>query len=262
MQDMMKNSIDDLNLRILAEEARHLANEVDDFIHNLDKYIDKREGIPEIYAMHINVFLNHYRNLCERVKQVLPEIEKSIMNSEHIIYSEYDFGTITETVIRIVATKGNVVAKLKSIAAAARALANALESFLGPHLSPQEHDRLTSLRTQIEELRDFDLNLYKHLVQAIDEYEKGHYLASSLISGKVIQYIYEKLCSMLNAFEVKGDRKVCNIELVARQVIKALEIGNEYLKELIETSKLARNYFTHDINAIQNPTKHYVPYLV
>ncbi len=247
---MTRNRINALNLRILAEEARHLGEEIEDFIYNLDRYIDTEVKNPyKIYANYINIFLNHYQDLRERIKQVLPEIENSIMDIESI----HSRDIITEITIRVISSKGEMVAKLKSIASASRAIADALELFLGPRLNPQEYDRLASLRTQIKEVRDFDLNLYKHLVQAIDEYEKGHYLASSLISGKVVQYVYEKLCSMLNAFEVKNNKKICNVELVAKRLIKILGIKTEYLKGLIETSKLARNYFTHDVNAIPEP---------
>ena len=105
----------------------------------------------------------------------------------------------------------------------------------------------------MERLSDFNLNLYKHLVKAIEEYENGHYLASALISGKVVQYIYDKLCSMFNALEKDEKGKRCKTESVASQVVKLLGIERRNLKELVETSKLARNYFTHDINAIPEP---------
>ncbi len=58
---------------------------------------------------------------------------------------------------------------------------------------------------------------------------------------------------MFNAFEVRECRKECNKELVAKHIVNSLQIDRRYMKELIETSKLARNYFIHDINAIPEP---------
>jgi len=243
---MARSGIDELKVRMLAEEARGLADEITDFIQNLDKYSgewDKRL-LAMAYAQYVERFLSHYEDLCYRVQSVLPEIESSIMDLVSVSGGD-------------IISRGEMVAILKSIAAASRALAEALDQYLGPSLSSEERDKLASLRAQIEELRDFELNLYKHLMYAIDEYEEGHYLSSSLVAGKVVQYIYEQLCKKLDASKVRDDKGGCSVELVAKQMAEVLGLKgkdrDKHLRELIKTSRLARNYFTHDINAIPEP---------
>jgi len=246
---MARSGIDELKVRMLAEEARGLADEVTDFIQNLDKYGGEwdKKLLAMAYTQYIERFLSHYENLRYRVQSVLPEIASSIM----------DPASVTRDNIIGIISRGEMVAILKSIAATSRALAEALDRYLGPSLSSEERDKLASLRAQIEELRDFELNLYKHLICAIDEYEEGHYLSSSLVAGKVVQYIYEQLCKKLDASKVRDDKGGCSAEQVAKQIAEVLGLKgkdrDKHLRELIETSRLARNYFTHDINAIPEP---------
>ena len=242
-------------LRLLAAEARNLSREISDFINNFDKFTGQKSS--QEYTYYILNFLNHYKDIYNRVRKILPEAENALMSPDSYDFEEDFMGSITKLVIdsRILSqpSKGEVIARLKSIAVASSALAEALETFIKSSTPPEDYDRLVSLREQVEGLSNFNLNLYKHLVKAIDEYENGHYLASALISGKVVQYIYDKLCSMFNALEKTESGRRCKIESVASQIVKLLGIERKYLKELVETSKLARNYFTHDINAIPEP---------
>ena len=252
----MINSKDNLiALRLLAVEARNLGKEISDFINNFDNFTDQKPS--EEYKYFILNFSNHYKDTYNRVRKILPEVENTLMNPDSYDFEDDFSGTLTKMISdsRILSqpSKGEVIARLKSIVAASNALAEALETFTKNSIPPKDYDRLFSLKEQIEGLRDFNLNLYKHLVKAIEEYENGHYLASALISGKVVQYVYDKLCSMFNALEKEEKGRRCKIESVASQVVKLLGIERRYWKELVETSKLARNYFTHDINAIPEP---------
>ncbi len=244
----------ELEIRLLASEARQLSQHVEDFIHNLERYTDKKEIIAGSYGNCIRLFLSHYRKIRERAAKLFPEISDLLPDFEPQFSNDIVEG-LTELVTQFQPTKGEMIAKLKLIATASRALAEALESLIKPHISSDEYDKLASLKNQVENLRDFNLNLYKHLIKAIEEYENGHYLASSLISGKIIQYIHDKLCSLFDAFEtVDKCRKRCNIEKVLRKMANILGLNEKkFLKESIEANKLARNYFTHDINAIPEP---------
>ena len=55
-------------------------------------------------------------------------------------------------------------------------------------LSKDELDKLSFLREELEKLSEVlpDINYERNLSEAIDEYEKGDYLASALISSRVI----------------------------------------------------------------------------
>ena len=64
-----------------------------------------------------------------------------------------------------------------------------LESIATP-LSKDELDKLSSLREELEKLSEVlpDINYGRNLEEAIDEYEKGDFLTSALISSRVIIY--------------------------------------------------------------------------
>jgi hypothetical protein len=94
----------------------------------------------------------------------------------------------------------------------------------------------------VEKLKD--INVRYHLLQAIKEYESGHHPATALIAGKVAVYAIEQLRILLSA---KSD------EEAAEKLAKALGVKDNERKLLIEkylkACKLARNFFTHDLNA-------------
>lgn len=62
-----------------------------------------------------------------------------------------------------------------------------LESIATPLLK-DELDKLSALREELEKLSKVlpDINYERNLSEAIDEYEKGDYFASALISSRVI----------------------------------------------------------------------------
>jgi len=190
--------------------------------------------------------LKQCESLRSKLRQLLPDIEIPGAGFEPNLSKPK---SPMELLITLMPTREEAAMALRSIAVTCRTIANIVEWHLGPPLSSEERDRLASLRAQIKELMDFKPNLYKHLIYAIDEYEGGHYLASSLIAGKVVQYIYEQLRNKLGASY--------DVEQIAKQMTEILGLKgkdkDKHLRELIETSKLARNYFTHDINAIPEP---------
>jgi len=107
-------------------------------------------------------------------------------------------------------------------------------------LSSETLDKLQSLRVRIkEDIEPFDLNLSRHLNEAIDEYEKGFYLGSSLISAKVIDYVIDLFPG--KEIEDKIDA------LVRERIIPA---NKKLVTSLVNTAKYARNYFSHDIRLI------------
>lgn len=103
-----------------------------------------------------------------------------------------------------------------------------------------DKDRLESLRQEIASLEGFNENLFTHVSVAIGEYEKAHYLASTMLAGKSIIYTWEQFLGQTN------EEKVSN--LIQSKLLK------ENLKgQFLRAEKKARNYFTHDISAIPQP---------
>jgi hypothetical protein len=118
-----------------------------------------------------------------------------------------------------------------------------INAIIKPALSLIEQRKLEDLRKEVEKLKD--LNARYHLLQAIEEYESGHHLASALIAGKVAVYATEQLRALFN---IKSD------EETAEKLAKALGVKDDDRRLLIEkylkACKLARNFFTHDPNAM------------
>lgn len=109
-------------------------------------------------------------------------------------------------------------------------------------LTPEVIDKLTSLRQELEKI-SIDINYEKNLKEAIKEYEQGHYLASALISSRVIIY-------SLNKIPGKTDEEKLNF-LAEKGKIEAGR--GDLRKQFIKASKEARNFFSHDIKIFATP---------
>ena len=112
-----------------------------------------------------------------------------------------------------------------------------LNNLMSPRLSDEERDKLSKLRKEVRDVMDFNVNLYKHIVAAIEAYEHEMFLAAALIAGKVICYVCDKLPG--------GNDKER-----ASNLVKLGLIDRKLRDTFIDAARKARNYFTHDINAI------------
>ena len=79
----------------------------------------------------------------------------------------------------------------------------------------------------------------KNVEEAIREFEKGAFLGSALISGRIIQYVFDQIPGReikekIKALEDKG------------LVEEKGEVPPEYV---LKAYRKARNYFSHDITA-------------
>lgn len=112
-------------------------------------------------------------------------------------------------------------------------------------LSEKETLELKTLREEYQKLfQDFpDGEKYKkNIEEAIKEAERGCFLGSTLISSRVISYIFD---------QIPGDNISQKIETLERKglVEEKGEIPPEYI---MKADKKARNYFSHNINAFPN----------
>ena len=121
-----------------------------------------------------------------------------------------------------------------------------LESIATP-LSKEELDKLTPLRKELEKLSEVlsDINYERNFKEAINEYEKGDYLASALISSRVIIYA-------LNQIPEKSDEG--RVEFLQEKGI--IEKGRKDVHaSIIKASRKARNFFSHDIKVFPTPSE-------
>ena len=106
-------------------------------------------------------------------------------------------------------------------------------------LPKDELDKLTALRTELEKLSEAlqDINYERNLKEAIDEYEKRDFLASALISSRVIIYALDQI-----------PRKNVNEKVKFLQDEGIIEKDRKDVREfIIKANKKARNFFSHDI---------------
>lgn len=116
---------------------------------------------------------------------------------------------------------------------------DALESG-GTPLSKDDLDKLTALKEQLEELLEVlpDANCEMNLKEAIDEYQRGAYLASALISSRVILYALSQIRGEFAEEKVQFLREEGIIEGDSKDVHESL----------IRANRRARNFFSHDIS--------------
>lgn len=121
-----------------------------------------------------------------------------------------------------------------------------LESIATP-LSKDELDKLSSLRAELEKLSEVlpDINYGRNLEEAIDEYEKGDFLASALISSRVIIYALGQIPGESDEEKVKFLREKGIIEKGRKDVHESI----------IKASRRARNFFSHDIKVFPRPSE-------
>jgi len=106
-------------------------------------------------------------------------------------------------------------------------------------------DRLASLRAELKSLKDrgLDINVIRNLDEAIAEAEQGHWLASAMISSRVISYVVDK---------IPGDKD----EDKVRYLIKrgALPKDRRDVQQRVITSmRLSRNFLSHRVDLFPDP---------
>jgi hypothetical protein len=111
---------------------------------------------------------------------------------------------------------------------------------LTSRISSEERDKLKSLRHEVSSLEAFNEHLYTHVNAAISEYEGAHYLASVLLAGKAVVYVWEQLPGKTS------EEKTGNL-------IQAKLLKEDLKGQFLRAEKKARDYFTHDISAIPQP---------
>jgi len=114
-----------------------------------------------------------------------------------------------------------------------------LENMAAP-LSKDDLERLAALREQLETLSEVlpDINYELNVNEALNEYERGAYLASALISGRVILYA-------LN--QIRGESAEKKVRFLHEKGIIE-EGGKEVYESILNADRRARNLFSFDLS--------------
>lgn len=116
---------------------------------------------------------------------------------------------------------------------------DALESG-GTPFSEDDLDKLTALKEQLGVLLEVlpDANYEMNLKEAMDEYQRGAYLASALISSRVILYALS---------QIPGEFAEEKVQFLREKWIAEGD-SKDVHESLIRANRRARNFFSHDIS--------------
>ena len=106
-------------------------------------------------------------------------------------------------------------------------------------LSTKEQKKQEELRKEVSETcENLDPLYEENLNEALDELESGHFLASALITSRVVDYTLTQL-------KIQEDKQ--EIKSLIKNITE--EKSNTILKQQTETiSRLSRNLYNHRIN--------------
>ena len=112
-----------------------------------------------------------------------------------------------------------------------------LETVLNNNIHEKELNKLEPLRKELKEM-SIAIDYERNLTLAIEGLESGHYLASSLISSRVIDRCMDGLPG-------KTDEEKINF-LVKKNIVKNKE--KDIKSSIIKAARLARNVLSHNLN--------------
>lgn len=178
--------------------------------------------------------------------------EKRKIRETQMILEEYhssftDVKSITKITLPYLSNPSSVeqaTGVLHRISIQCESVIGSLNTLISP-LSPEDADKLDKLRSELAEVTtDLDINYEKNLNEAIIEQEKGHFLASALITARVVNYILDRI-------EGKNIEEKIKFLQDNNIIVKGRE-GEEAKTFIIKASKKARNVFTHTIETFAN----------
>jgi len=134
---------------------------------------------------------------------------------------------------------------LRDIIIGCDAAEQGLQALLEPLVEPNILNRLDSLKRELEKLENegLDASVVKNLREAIAEAEQGHYLASAMISSRVIRYVVDRIPGDMDEDKVK-----CLVEtgVVPRD-------RKDVQKQVITSMRLSRNFLSHRVDLFPDP---------
>jgi hypothetical protein len=123
-----------------------------------------------------------------------------------------------------------------------------------------EEEERAELVHQRKEIGDMNLTeeIEKNILEAIKEYEKGCFLGSSLICGRINNWLLNKINLEESEIQRDSNKNIMNlIDTKVNKIIKILNLNKEKdeKSKLLRVAHFTRNYNSHDIFEMSESSK-------
>jgi len=149
-------------------------------------------------------------------------------------------------------TKYSCIADIRRLEDALYIIRDYLNFQLSPNLNENEKREIEGLSKELEKLQEqLERKIFYNLKEALKELENNHYLASCLISGRIITYVIEYLQREEKSPQEDKINKLIE-KLKGIGFIGEIENEKEAPKFLLDASKSARDATSHDLDVYIN----------
>jgi len=122
------------------------------------------------------------------------------------------------------------------------AAVNAIDSLIPKKIPSELANQLNDWRDEINKIEDYDI--CKNLNEALNEMRYGHYIASGLISARVIIWILQQIPPERKDIQNKDKKKVDT--LIKARVIK--KDDRDIHERILRAARFARHFVSHRID--------------
>ena len=208
---------------IIFEQAKKLQNTA--------LQVRQKQGLTSYAEIlnQINVLIDEYNLLADKMNQILAQegIDETLKPTKKI---NYNWDQMKEDGV-VYSTESKL---LHLIFGSAKIL-----SFLreGVALPEQTINKLSSINKELEEIKEeLPYNVYTNLKESKDEFERGGFLGSSLVSGKTIRVCLDKITGKDINQKIENLKK---LDLVR---------DKDGVDSLIKANHYGRNLTSHDLD--------------
>lgn len=143
-------------------------------------------------------------------------------------------------------SEGQIIGSLRILMAHCDSAVSYFKSTISS-ISVEQADKLQSLRKQLGQILIYlpEIEFFtKNIEEAITEFESGHFLASAILSSRVIAYTMDK-------FEGEKDEEKIQ-KLIIKKVIP--KDRKDVSTNIMKASRLSRNFLSHNIQIFPSPS--------
>ena len=224
-----------------AKELKEALKQVREQLSN------RRPDKASMYVHSLTRILEDYNSLRTRLLS-LGNLSSLYSHVPHLSTNFLYIQTFSGPTVKTFLSSEEIDIALSEVARAERGcsiIISVCEDLMRPNIPPASIDRLNQLMAEVEKIeKDLpaeEIFLADNIRMAIEEYERGHLLASALIASRIIVYVYENIPSE----EAQKDRFQQKLQILIKK--GAIDRDRKDEQELfLKAVVRARNYLSHN----------------